>query len=101
MPIEQTHEPLKVNNIQRADLLRRACASWFKSGGIDVPSEASGVKVRLGLVYVVLHGASGVLAVYRARTDNGLLRRMKRWPASIEKVTPPGSVGNDTGNAAK
>lgn len=98
MPIEQTHVPLKVGAAQRADLLRRAKAAWFGSGGTETPNESSGVKVRLGLVYVVLHGARGVLAVYRVRPDNLALRAMKRWPASIERVTPTGSVGNDTGN---
>jgi hypothetical protein len=73
-------------------------AAWFKSGGTQVPNEASAVKVRLGLAYVVLHGAGGLLAVYRVRPDNLGLRVMKRWPASIEKVTSPGAVGNDAGN---
>lgn len=45
-------------------------------------------------------GAAGVLAVYRVRLDNLGLRVMKRWPESIEKMTPPGSVGNGTGNEA-
>jgi hypothetical protein len=98
MPIEQTHAPLKLDVTQRADLVRRAMAAWFKSGGTEVPSEASGVKMRLGLAYVVLHGAGGLLAVYRVRPDNLALRVMKRWPASVEKVTPAGAVGNDTGN---
>ena len=98
MPIEQTHEPLKLDAAQRADLTRRAMAAWFKAGGTEPPSGASGVKMRLGLAYVVLHGAAGVLAVYRVRPDNLALRVMKRWPASLEKVTPLGSVGNDTGN---
>ena len=47
---------------------------------------------------VVLHGENGVLTVYRVRPDNLALMVMKRWPASLEKVTPAGSVGNDTGN---
>lgn len=103
MPIDQSHEPLKLDATQRADLIRRAKAAWFKEGGTETPSEASGVKMRLGLAYVVLHGAGGVLAVYRIRQvkDFLMLRVMKRWPESLEKVTPSGSVGNDTGNASK
>ena len=85
MPIEQTHEPLKLDAEQRADLLRRAMAAWFKAGGTEMPNESSGVKMRLGLAYVVLHGPAGVLAVYRVRPDNLALRSMKRWPESIEK----------------
>lgn len=98
MPIEQTHEPLKLDATQRADLLRRAMAAWFKAGGTEVPNHTSGVKMRLGLAYVLLHGTGGVLAVYRVRPDNLALRIMKRWPASIEKVPPGLPVGNDTGN---
>jgi hypothetical protein len=85
MPIEQTHEPLKLDADQRADLLRRGMAAWFKTGGTEMPNESSGVKMRLGLAYVVLHGAAGVLAVYRVRPDNLALRVMKRWPESVGK----------------
>ena len=83
MPKEQVHAPLKLDADQRADLTRRAMAAWFKTGGAEVPNEASGVKMRLGLAYVVLHGASGVLACYRVRPDNLTLRAMKRWPESV------------------
>ena len=85
MPIEQTHEPLKLDADQRADLLRRAMAAWFKTGNTELPTESSGVKMRLGLAYVVLHGAARVLAVYRVRPDNLALRAMKRWPESVGK----------------
>lgn len=85
MPIEQVHEPLKLDNDQRVDLQRRAMAAWFKAGGTEVPNERSGVRLRLGLAYVVLHGASGVLVVYRVRPDNLALRAMKRWPESVGK----------------
>jgi hypothetical protein len=85
MPIEQTHEPLKLDETQRAELVRRAYAAWFKSGGTEVPDDRSGVKMRKGLAYVVLHGASGVLVVYRVRPDNLALRAMKRWPESVGK----------------
>jgi hypothetical protein len=97
MPIEQTHEPLKLDTAQRADILRRAMAAWFKAGGTETPSGASGIKMRLGLAYVVLHGAAGVLAVYRVRPDNMGLRLMKRWPASIEKMGTSTDTGEQTG----
>ena len=58
-------------------------AAWLKAGGTETPSGASGVKMRLGLAYVVLRGTTGVLAVHRVRLDNGTLRCMKRWPASV------------------
>ena len=70
MPIEQTHEPLKLDADQLADLLRRAMAAWFKAGDIEVPNNSGGVKMCLGLAYVVLHGTVGVLAVYLVRLDN-------------------------------
>jgi hypothetical protein len=98
MPNEQRHEPLKLDTAQRANILRRALAAWFKAGGTETPEGASGVKMRFGLAFPVLHCSTGVLAVYRVRPDNLALRVMKRWPTSLEKVTPPGSVGNDTGN---
>lgn len=97
MPIEQTHEPLKLDASQRADLTRRAMAAWFKAGGTEPPSRASGVKMRLGLAYVVLHGANDVLAVYRVRPDNLALRVMKRWPASLEKVGTLTDTGEQIG----
>jgi hypothetical protein len=34
--------------------------------------------------YVVLENVNGVLAVYRVRND-GMLRRMRRWPKAIEE----------------
>ena len=80
---EQVYATPSLNNEQRADLVRRAFAAWFKGGGTELPTERSGVKVRLGLVYVVLHGASGVLAVYRVRPDNLALRALQRWPESL------------------
>jgi len=39
--------------------------------------------MRLGLVYEVLHGAEGVLAVYRVRPDNLPRRALRRWPESV------------------
>jgi hypothetical protein len=63
MPKEQVHEPLKLDAEQCTNLLRRAMSAWFKTGGTKVPNESSGVRMRLGLAYVALHGAEGVLAV--------------------------------------
>ena len=97
MPIDQTHAPLKLDASQRADLTRRAMAAWFKAGGTETPSGASGVKMRLGLAYVVLHGSNGVLAVYRVRPDNLALRVMKRWPASLEHGGTMAETGEQIG----
>lgn len=86
MPIAKVHDFRAPTEAQAADLLRRAMVAWLSSDGVEVP-DASRSKVRLhqGLGYVVLHGASSVLAVYRIRPDNLALRRMKRWPATIER----------------
>lgn len=75
---------VQLDTEQRADILRRALAAWFKTGGTERPNETSRVKVHQGRVYAVLHGTSGVLAVYRVRPDNMGLRAMRRWPSSIE-----------------
>jgi hypothetical protein len=83
---EQVYDTPRLDTGQRTELLRRAYAAWFKGGGKEMPNaERSGVKVRLRLVYVVLHGAAGVLVVYRVRPDNLALRAMKRWPESVGK----------------
>ena len=82
----KTHDTPKLDVDQRAELVRRAYVAWFKSGGTEIPdADRSGVKVRLGLVYVVLHGTGGVLAVYRVRPDNLALRVLQRWPESVGK----------------
>lgn len=85
MTLERKHDPLTLDETQRVDLLRRGMAAWFKAGGLEVPTSGSAVKLRLGLAYVVLHGAAGVLAVYRVRQVNDILmlRVLTRWPASL------------------
>ena len=64
------------------DLTKRAFAAYFKAGGDDQPSNASGLVELGGKRYVVLHSGASVLAVYRVR-NNGILKRMVRWPAQL------------------
>lgn len=65
------------------DLLRRAFAAYFRSGGTDQPSGGdSQVVVRAGHRYVVLENGNGILRVYRVRND-GMLKGLRRWPAEI------------------
>lgn len=85
MPIEKVHEFKKPSKAEATDLLRRSIVAWLQAGGSEMPSKRSGFRLYKELGYVVLHGAGGVLAVYRVRPDNGALRRMARWPAGIEK----------------
>ena len=71
--------------LDEQDLLRRAFAAWFRSGGTDQPANTSDLVKLGGLEYVVLHGGRGPgpLAVYRVRND-GMLKRLKRWPEDLQ-----------------
>lgn len=75
-----------------ADLLRRAIAGFYRS--LDVTPDLSGanldanasdvVRSEAGHQYVVLkNGDHDTLAVYRVKND-GILRRLRRWPKEIE-----------------
>jgi hypothetical protein len=43
------------------------------------------IEAHEGHKYVVLRNVRGALAVYRVRND-GMLKRMKRWPVAIDGV---------------
>jgi|HubBroStandDraft_3_1064219.scaffolds.fasta_scaffold421564_3 hypothetical protein len=64
------------------DLLRRAFAAYFRSGGMDQPSNGSQVVEEGGRLYVVLENVNGILRVYRVRAD-GALKGLRRWPKAI------------------
>ena len=72
------------------DLLRRALAAWFKTGGgypaiPQQPSQAlSAVETDGGHQYVVLRNVNGVLAAYRVRND-GALKRLVRIPKAFQE----------------
>jgi hypothetical protein len=71
------------------NLVRRAIAAYFRSPGdpresLDQPSNTSDVRKVKGKSYVVLVNSQRTLAVYRVRPD-GILKRMKRWPAALDK----------------
>src|SRR4029077_11243262 len=56
------------------DLVKRAFAAWFRSGGTDQPSSAAGgIEEHNGKEYVVLRNVRGVMKVYRVRPD-GMLK---------------------------
>ena len=57
-------------------------AAWFRSGGNDQPSTESGVLEHDGRDYVVLHNASGTMAVYRV-LPKGTLKNLKRPPRDV------------------
>ena len=85
MTIAKTHEFKRPDDAEASDLMRRASVAWLQGCGQVFPDARSGFKLHKGLGYVVLHAASGILAVYRVRSDNRALRRMARWPKGLEK----------------
>lgn len=85
MPIEKVHAFEVPDADGIADLMRRSVVAWLQTGGTELPTAASGFKLHKELAYTVLRGTGGVLAVYRVRPDTKALRRMKRWPAGVEK----------------
>lgn len=83
MPINQVH----VFNLPRAevqmDLIRRAKAAWFKGALPGAPDDTSALVLHKGRGYVVLRQMKTVLTVYRIRSDNIILRQMKRPPKCL------------------
>lgn len=63
-------------------LIRRALAAWYRTGGIEQPSEHSHVEEVAGLKYVVLRKATEILAAYRIM-NSGALKRLRRLPADM------------------
>jgi hypothetical protein len=67
-----------------ANLERRALAAWFRAGGAPDRALLAGVKKHKGKRYVVLGTTRKILAVFRVRAFDGVLKRLKRWPKEIE-----------------
>jgi hypothetical protein len=66
------------------EYLKRAVVAWYRSGRAQPwPANDSGTETFGGKDYVVLRNVNGVLAVYRIR-NQGMLKRLKRWPQEIE-----------------
>lgn len=72
-------------------LVRRAFAAYYRSapagGSLPEPANTSFLCDLDGKQYVVLGNMNGVLAVYRVRTYDGILKRMRRWPAELGEVS--------------
>lgn len=83
MPIEQTRVFKEPPEAERSELVRRAKSAWFSTDGQGSPDETSSFKMLAGLGYVVLRQRGTVLGVYRVRSDNLILRRMKRPPKGL------------------
>ena len=67
------------------DLIQRALAAYHRAAQYPLEDMPSGgvERTHKKLSYVVLSNRYRPLAVYRVR-NNGMLRRMKRWPAALE-----------------
>jgi hypothetical protein len=63
------------------DLLRRAFAAWYRTGGTEQPASAD-VQTVDGLTYVRLVGEHGILAVYRVEAS-ARLKRLRRFPKAL------------------
>ena len=62
-----------LNDEQEQEYVRRSIVDWFKTGGIDIPSNSSSVQDYKDRYYVELHDVDGTLAVYRIYND-GILK---------------------------
>jgi hypothetical protein len=66
----------------RDEIIDRAIADYFRSGGTDEPARPSDVIEHHGRVYVRLVNDGGILAVYRL-CRNGTLMRLSDWPPRL------------------
>ena len=68
------------------NVMRRAFAAYFRTGGetAPYPSNNSSVEEVNGLQYAVLRNVNDLLAVYRVE-KTGTLRRMRRWPKELDQ----------------
>ena len=67
------------------DLLSRAYAAYFRSGGKDLPSNSSDVIVFGRKTYAVLRNVNGILAIYRL-LKSGQLRRLRGYPVGLDRA---------------
>lgn len=77
--------PYYTDNEEDEKLVLRAISAYFRFGGIDQPSNDSGLQTVAKKDYVVLRNINGILAVYRMRND-GKLKRLKRWSSELEEL---------------
>lgn len=60
--------------------------AWDGSGRLEQPGDICEIE-RDGLRYVRLSNINGTLAIYRVRIVNDVpvLKRLKRWPATLDQ----------------
>lgn len=79
-------------NTPDVELIRRAVATYLGASSGDPIAAAHQIHTAQdttvdGLRYVVLRAQAGdVLAVFRVRPVDGVLRRMKRWPRALDEL---------------
>lgn len=86
MPLPQHHHFTAPSTEERSDLIRRAKSAWFDTEASGAPDESSGFVMLDGLGYVVLRQRGEAIGVYRVRSDNLMLRRMKRPPRRLMAI---------------
>jgi len=74
----------KINEM--TDYERRAFVAYIRPGEQDQPGNVTELEHE-GLRYVVLNNVNGTLAVYRV-TNQGQLRRLRRWPDALDNPPP-------------
>ena len=74
--------------IEGDELIGRALAAWYRSGGRQLsnnsPDRSDAIEFE-GKQYVRLVTGGGLAAVYRVRND-GMLKRLKRWPDAVNEI---------------
>lgn len=79
-----------------ADFVTRATKAYYKkvaeSGQYAMqPSNESSVETGDCRRYVVLRNVNGILAVYRIRSCNQVLKCLKRWPKQFDQNAEGGA----------
>lgn len=69
------------------ELLRRALAAYYRATSTDAQpdTDTSRVVEHAGRLYVRLADRDGnLVAVFRVRAYNGILKRLRRWPEALD-----------------
>lgn len=86
----------KVGRTTKANFMNRALSAYFRQlvGSIQLamqPSNASAIERVGDRRYVVLRNVEGTLAVYRVRSCDKVLKRLKRWPKLFDQNVEGGT----------
>ena len=90
MRAARTPSRLLENASPNVRLIIRACSAYFRAGGVAAGRlmEFSAVQEHSGRRYVIVRDEAEILAIYRVRPYDQVLRRLKRTlDPSSQKVT--------------